>query len=263
MVNLLPNLQLIACLNVLLALMLGGCQGSPPSRRLTISAASSLRDALETIEPEFEKRYPQIDLNFNFAASGVLQRQIEQGAPADVFFSAAIQPMNRLLGKHYLVPNSYRSIATNKLVLIVPKDSEVPLSTFKQLQSSQIRRIMVGELTSVPAGQYAQEVFSYLKLYPQIRDKLVFANNVRGVLAAVASANVDAGIVYATDAQQSEQVKSVATAPAHSHSSIVYPIAIMATSTQPQSAQLFIDFLSMPESQATLTQFGFGVVPEE
>lgn len=257
-----PILRLIAGFNLAMALLLGGCQSTPQARRLTVSAASSLQNVLESLEPQFEARHPHIDLSFNFAASGVLQRQIEQGAPVDVFFPAAIQPINRLLVQNFLAPNSHRSIITNQLVLIVPTDAKVPLSSFKELSSPDIRKIMVGELTSVPAGQYAHAVFSDLDLYPQIKKKLVFANNVRGVLAAVANANVDAGIVYATDAQRSDQVKQVAIAPAGSHAPIIYPVAIVTASSQPQAAKSFIKFLSTPETQATLTQFGFGLVPE-
>lgn len=234
-----------------------------PSHRLTISAASSLQDVLEDIEPRFEKRYPQIDLSFNFAASGALQRQIEQGAPVDVYFPAAVQPMDILVSQKLVLPDSRHDIARNQLVLIIPMGSQVRLSSFEQLKEAQVRKIMVGEFTTVPAGQYAQEVFSNLKLDQQLQPKLVFAHNVRGILAAVASANVDAGIVYATDAQRSNQVKRVATAPAESHSDIVYPIAIVSASSQPQAAQSFIDFLSTPDSQATLTKFGFGLVPED
>ncbi|MGR3278406.1 molybdate ABC transporter substrate-binding protein [Acaryochloris marina NIES-2412] len=247
----------------LVALILGGCQFAPQTRQLTVSAASSLQTVLQAIEPEFEKAYPQIDLTFNFAASGVLQRQIEQGAPVDVFFSAAPKPINSLLEQQLIIQNSHRSIVTNQLALIVPEESQVSLTGFQQLTSPQVKKIMVGEEASVPAGQYAQEVFSTLELSQQIQTKLIFANSVQGVLAAVAGANVDAGVVYATDVRQSDRVKQVALAPAHSHSPIVYPIAIVAGSSQPQTAQSFIEFLSTPESKDRFTQAGFGLVPED
>ncbi|WP_299410705.1 molybdate ABC transporter substrate-binding protein [Acaryochloris sp. IP29b_bin.148] len=254
-------LKLIACLN--LVLILGGCQTSSQPRRLTISAASSLQDVLERLEPQFEARYPQIDLSFNFAASGVLQRQIERGAPVDLFFSAATQPMERLTQDGWVVPHSRRDLITNRLVLIVPQHSRRFLDSFEQLPSAHIRKIMVGEFSTVPAGQYAQEVLSRSHLLAKVQPKLIFASNVRGVLAAVASANVDAGIVYQTDAQQSSQVKQVATASVLSHSPIVYPIAIVTTSAQPQAAQSLINFLSTPTAQQTFTQFGFGRVIKE
>ncbi len=247
----------------LVALILGGCQLTPQTRQLTVSAASSLQTVLQALEPEFEKAHPQIDLTFNFAASGVLQRQIEQGAPVDVFFSAAPKPINSLLEQQLITQNTHRSIVTNQLALIVPEQSQVSLTRFEQLTSPQIKKIMVGERTSVPAGQYAQEVFAQLDLSQQLQAKLIFANNVRGVLAAVASANVDAGIVYATDVRQSDRVKQVALAPAQSHSPIVYPIAIVAASSQPQAAQSFIEFLSTAEAKDRFTQAGFGLVPEE
>ena len=256
----LPVPQLIISLG---ALILGGCQLLPQTRQLRISAASSLRTVLQTLEPEFEKAYPQVDLTFNFAASGVLQRQIEQGAPVDVFFSAAPQPINRLLEQQLITQDSHRSVVTNQLALIVPEQSQMSLTGFQQLTSPQVKKIMVGERASVPAGQYAQEVFAKLDLSQQLQAKLIFANNVRGVLAAVASANVDAGIVYATDVRQSDRVKQVALAPAQSHSPIVYPIAIVAASSQPQTAQSFIDFLSTPEAQDRFTQAGFGLVPKD
>lgn len=255
-----PALKLIGSMT---SLILGGCQLTPQPRQLTVSAASSLQTVLETLEPQFEKRYPHIDLTFNFAASGVLQRQIEQGAPVDVFFPAAVQPMNRLLQQQIVSQQSYRPIVTNRLALIVPFNAKNPLTSFEQLTHAQIQKVMVGESTSVPAGQYAQEVFSNLGLSPKLQTKLIFANNVRGVLAAVATANVDAGVVYATDAQQSNRVKQVAFAPDQSHSPIVYPIAIVAASSQPQAAQSFIEFLATPASKSVFTRSGFGWVPEE
>lgn len=257
------NLPVPKLMVSLVALSLGGCQLAPQARQLKVSAASSLRTVLQTLEPEFEREYPQIDLTFNFAASGILQRQIEQGAPVDVFFSAAPNPINSLLEQKLITQESHRSIVTNQLALIVPEQSQMPLTGFQQLTSPKIKKIMVGERTTVPAGQYAQEVFAKLDLSQPLQAKLIFANNVRGVLGAVASANVDAGIVYATDVRESDRVKQVALAPAQSHSPIVYPIAIVAASSQPQAAQSFIEFLSTPEAKNHFTQAGFGLVPED
>ncbi len=225
---------------------------------LLVSAAASLQAVLTAIQPLFEQANPHLKVTYNFGASGTLQRQIEQGAPADIFLSAAQQQMEALQQQGLLLDGTRRDLLTNRLVLIVPVNTELNLTDFRQLADPEVQKIAVGEFRIVPAGQYAEEVFNQLGLLAAVQSKLIFGNSVRTVLAGVESGNVDAGVVYATDAQLSEKVKSVATADTALHSPIVYPIAILKTSQQGQAAAVYIQFLSGPAAQQVFQEFGFG-----
>ena len=226
---------------------------------LLVSAAASLKDALEEIKPLYQKNNQNITINYNFGASGALQQQIEQGAPADIFFSAAKKQMDALQSKGLLLPNTQRNLLTNRLVLVVPSDSKLKLTSFQQLTDSNVKRIAVGEFRSVPAGQYTEQVFTKVGILDQVKPKLVFGNNVRNVLAAVESGNVDAGAVYLTDANTSNQVKIVATAAENLHYPIVYPIAVLKSSKNPQAAKEYLQFLSDRQARTVFEKYGFGI----
>lgn len=227
---------------------------------ITVSAAASLQDVLDAIAPNFEAAHPEITVDYNFASSGSLQQQIEQGAPVDVFFSAAAQQMDALAEKDLIVPESRQNLVTNSLVLIAAQSSDLNITDIAQIKNTDVSRIAVGEFRSVPAGQYAEQVFTNLNLLESLQSKLVFGNNVRGVLATVESGNAELGLVYATDAALSDQIKVLATAPTDSHEPIVYPIAIVKSSPHPAAAQDFIDFLSTDPAQKTFEEFGFGTL---
>ena len=229
------------------------------STTLLIAAAASLQNALEELDPLFESANSGIAVNYNFAASGPLQQQIEQGAPIDLFISAASRQMNALQGKNLILTNTRRNLLTNRLVLVVPRDSTLGLTGFRQLTNSKVKRISVGEPRSVPAGQYAEEVFKNLGILDQLRSKFVYGNSVRNVLGTVESGNADAGVVYATDAKISDQVKRVSTAPSNSHSPIVYPMAVIAASRNQQAASAYAQFLTSGEAQAVFKRYGFGI----
>ncbi len=224
---------------------------------LTISAAISLSNALNEIKPFYERSHPNVRLTYNFGSSGALQQQIEQGAPADIFFSAATRQMEALQSKNLLLAGTRRNLLGNQVVLITPVNSNLGVASFQNLTNNNISRIAMGEPRSVPAGQYAQEVLNSLNLYQRIQSKLVLANNVRQVLTFVETGNADAGIVYATDAQQSNRVKIVATAPAGSHSPIIYPIAAIQSTRNPAAARAFIQFLSSSQARQVFNKYGF------
>ncbi|HEY9828270.1 MAG TPA: molybdate ABC transporter substrate-binding protein [Stenomitos sp.] len=226
------------------------------STTLLISAAASLQDALKAIEPRFAQANPNIKLSYNFGASGALQQQIEQGAPVDIFLSAAQKQMSSLQQKGLLLAETRRNLLTNRLILIVPSNATAGLKGFRQLVS--VNRIAIGEPRSVPVGQYAEEVFKNLGILSQLQPKFVFGNNVRSVLVAVESGNVDAGIVYATDAKRSDRVKQVATAPAALHSPIVYPAAILQGSKKTAAAKAYMNFLASDTAKAVFRAYGFG-----
>jgi molybdate transport system substrate-binding protein len=229
------------------------------STPLLIAAAASLQDALEELDPMFERTHRGITVNYNFAASGPLQQQIEQGAPVDLFISAASRQMNALQERNLILTNTRRNILTNSLVLVVPRTSTLGLTGFRQLTNANVRRIAVGEPRSVPAGQYAEEVFRNLGLLDQLRPKFVYGNSVRNVLGTVESGNADAGVVYATDARVSDQVRQVATAPNSLHAPIVYPLAVIAASRHQQAARAYAQFLTSSQAQAVFRRYGFGI----
>ncbi|WP_298912646.1 molybdate ABC transporter substrate-binding protein [uncultured Nostoc sp.] len=223
---------------------------------ILVSAAASLKETLEEIKPLYQQTKSNINITYNFGASGALQQQIEQGAPADIFISAGKKQVDALEEKGLLVPGSRTNLANNRLVLIVAQDV-VGISSFYNLTDSKIKKIAIGEPRSVPAGQYGEQVLKKLKLYDRVKSKLVFANNVRQVLAAVESGNAEAGLVYATDAKISNKVKVVVAADDKFHSPIVYPMAVIKGSKNIPAAKEFIEFLSGSEVKTVLKKHGF------
>lgn len=222
---------------------------------LTVSAAASLKDVMQDIQSTYSQEQPQTNISYNFASSGSLQQQIEQGAPVDVFVSAARKQMNALEQKNLLLAGTRKDLLGNEVVLITSGNAKI--LGFADLKRDQVKQVAIAEPKSVPAGQYGQEVLTTLNLFDTLRPKLVFAKDVRQVLSYVETGNVDAGIVYATDAKTSQKVKIVATAPKNSHSPIAYPVAILQDSKQPDAAKKFVDFLSSDQAQATFKQAGF------
>ena len=223
---------------------------------LLISAAASLKEALSEIKPIYQQVKSNVTVNYNFAASGNLQQQIENGAPADIFFSAAKKQMDALQEKNLIFPDTRRNLLTNSLVLIVPINSK-GITSFRDLTAANVRRIAVGEPRSVPAGQYAEEVLINLGILEQLKPKFVLSNNVRNVLAAVESGNADAGVVYATDAKLSDGVRIVATVPANLHSPIVYPVAVLKNSKNAATAREYVQFLGSDRAFSIFEKYGF------
>ncbi|WP_026104308.1 molybdate ABC transporter substrate-binding protein [Anabaena sp. PCC 7108] len=226
------------------------------NNNLLISAAASLKDVMEEIKPLYQQTQPNVNISYNFGSSGALQQQIEQGAPADMFISAAKRQVDALEQKGLLVPGTRHIIAKNRLVLVVP-NNVVGVSSFYNLKDAKIKKIAIGETRSVPAGQYAKQVLEKLKIWTQVQSKLVFANNVRQVLASVESGNADAGLVYATDAKISNQVNVVVAADEKYHSPIIYPLAVLKRSKKIDSAKEFSQFLSTNQAQAVFKKYGF------
>jgi molybdate transport system substrate-binding protein len=236
-------------------LLIACAQLAPPAptqtANLLVAAAVSLQQALQAIA------YTQANqtISYNFAASGALQQQIEQGAPVDVFISASQKQMTALQEKGLL--ETQKNLLTNQLVLIAPKQST--LKDFQQLAQPEVNRISIGEPRSVPAGQYATEVFKNLGILDQVQSKFVLGNNVKSVLTAVETGDVDAGIVYLTDAKSSDKVNIIATAKEELHSPIRYPIAVLKSSKSPDAAKQYVEFLQSPAARAVFEKYGFGV----
>jgi molybdate transport system substrate-binding protein len=184
-----------------------------------VSAAASLTDAMNEIGKIYQQEQNNVKVTFNFGSSGSLQQQIEQGAPADIFFSAATKQMTALQDKKLIINDSNKKLLKNKMVLVVPAGSTT-IKSFDDL--SKARVIALGEPDSVPAGKYGKEVLTNLKLWDQLSSKLVYAKDVRQVLAYVESGDADAGIVYQTDTVITDKVKIVAVADEKTHTPVVY-----------------------------------------
>ena len=228
--------------------------------RLTISAAASLKEALLKTEPLFAKVQREVRIDFNFSGSGTLQRQIEAGAPVDLFLSAGTPQMDALEAKELLLPGSRRDLLTNQLVVIAARNAG-RVRHFSDLTAPEWQPIAIGAPKSVPAGMYAMQVFETLGIDGAINSKLVRMMDVRQVLTAVATGNARTGVVYLTDARQSPRVRIAATAPENAHQPIVYPVAVIRESKAPQMAEEFIDFLSSAAARAIFNELGFGVLP--
>ncbi|MEO1376138.1 MAG: molybdate ABC transporter substrate-binding protein [Cyanobacteria bacterium J06635_10] len=230
------------------------------SQELTVSTAASMQDAMKEVASFYQKEHPNTKIVYNFASSGTLTQQIKQGAPVDIFISANEKFMDELDTKNLLLPKTRKNLLKNDIVLIIPKKGNVVnISNFQQLTSTNIKRFSIGEPESVPVGGYARQVLTSLKIYSQLKPKTVFAKDVRQVLSYVELGNVDAGIVYATDAKISNQVKVAASAPENTHNPIVYPVAAIQRTQNPQTAKEFIQFLNSDRAKDTFTKYGFQI----
>jgi len=253
------TLGLISLLLVILAVL--GCS-KPVPVELNVSAASSLTDALKAINTLYMQENDYVTIVANFASSGTLQKQIEQGAPADVFFSAGAKQMNALQDENLILNETRQNLLTNKVVLIVPSDSTLTFTDFTGLLNDNVHQIAIGDPASVPAGDYAKQAMQQLGIWDQLQSKLILCTDVRQVLAYVEGGNVEAGIVYATDAAISTSVKVAANAPAEINAKIIYPIAVIMASQNVQAAKDYIAFLLSNEAKAIFEQYGFVVVSQ-
>lgn len=257
---------------ILLALcvsLIAGCRTNSPetvnnsSENLTISAAISLKDAFNEIGALYKTKTGKT-VNFNFGASGALQRQIENGAPVDVFASAGETQMDALAAKKLIDAATRRDFARNSLVLIVPADSKLNLAVFSGLSDSSVQKIAVGNPKTVPAGSYSAQLFEKNNLSSFLQNKLIYAEDVRQVLDYVWRGEVDAGIVYASDAKSAGgKVRVVLTASAESHDPILYPIAVVKDSANKQLAEEFIKVAAGAEGRQILRKYGFADVDEQ
>jgi molybdate transport system substrate-binding protein len=223
---------------------------------ITVSAAVSLKDALDQIAQLYRAEKPGVAVHFNLGGSGTLRRQIEQGAPVDIFIAASPEEMDKLAAKGRLLSGTRRDIAANEVVLIAPAGS-TNVQSFEDLAQPRVKLIAIGEPNTVPAGMYARQALTHLGMFDRLKPKFVLAKDVRQVLTYVATGNVDAGIVYATDARISTKVKVIATEPPSSHSPALYPAAVIKSSRNPAGAREFLNFLLGPRSQGVFQKFGF------
>jgi molybdate transport system substrate-binding protein len=231
-------------------------QNNQGNIQLTVSAAASLKEALTEIAPLYSQTKSNTAVRHNFGSSGDLQQQIINGAPVDVFISAAAKQMDQLEKSNLIVAETRRNLLSNRLVLIVPADKN-DAKNLQDLTNGKIERIAIGDARSVPAGQYAEQALKKLDILAKVQSKFVLGNSVRQVLQFVESGNAQAGIVYATDAKTSTKVKVVETIDANLHAPIVYPIAVLQKSANQPNAKSYLEFLSSSAAKDIFQKHGF------
>ena len=237
-------------------------EGKAEEVELHILAAASMTDVLTEIADKYEEEHPEITLTFSFDSSGTLQTQIEEGAPADVFISAALKQMNELNEQGLMDEDSIIELLENKVVLIKSKGSELDIASFEDVASDKVTMAAIGN-SDVPVGQYTQTIYENLGLWDQIQEKANYATNVRQVLDWVATKNADCGIVYATDAAIEPEVEIISEAPEGSCTPAIYPAGIVKDSEYPEQAKEFMDFLKTDEVKEIFENYQFTYIYSE
>ncbi len=226
-------------------------------QELIVSAAASLTNALKEVALQFEKAHPGTKVVCNFAASGVLLQQMDKGAPVDVFAAADQKTMNQAQEKKLIVFGTRKNFVNNRLVLIMPMDSKLAVNSLKDLTRPEVKRVAMGNPTTVPAGRYAKEALEKAGLWDKLSPKFILAESVRQVLDYVSRGEVDAGLAYSTDAAIADgKVKVIQMVT--EHEPIFYPIAVTAASAKKNLAESFVDFVLSPVAQEIFSKFGFG-----
>jgi molybdate transport system substrate-binding protein len=226
---------------------------------LTISAAASMTDALADIQKLYEANHSGIKLSFNFGASGALQQQIEQGAPADLFLSAAVKNMTALVDEGLIDSGQQTNLLKNELVVVAAADSSAVIEKVEDLSNTEVKTIAIGIPESVPAGNYTKEALTALNLWDTLQSKSVQAKDVRQVLQYVETGNADAGFVYKTDALSSDKVKIAFVVDPSTYKAIQYPIGIVKATKHAKEAEAFYSYLQTQEALDIFVKYGFSV----
>jgi molybdate transport system substrate-binding protein len=229
----------------------------PKQTEIIVAAAASLTNAMNDCIAAYTAKNPGIKITPTYGSSGSLQKQIEQGAPVDLFFSAAQTQMDALDKEGLLISGSRKNILENSVVLIVPAATASAVKTFNDLSLETVKKIALGEPSSVPVGQYSEQILSSLGILDSVKAKAVYAKDVRQVLTYVEQGEVDAGIVYATDAAISTKISIVAKAPAGSCKPVVYPAAVVKGSSHSAETQSFLVWLSSDTAGTLFAKYGF------
>jgi molybdate transport system substrate-binding protein len=229
------------------------------AEEILVSAAASLTDVLKEIAGAYQVKSKHT-AKFNFGPSNGLARQIEEGAPADIFFSADLAQMDNLDKNARLEPGTRKNLLSNQLVIIVPADSKLALSSPKDLLKAEVKKIALAEPAAVPVGIYSSKYLTDEGLWDQIKPKVVPVQDVRATLAAVESGNVEAGLVYKTDAAISKKVKIVYEVPIDKGPKIIYPLAIVKESKRKDAARDLLNYLLSPAAKGTFKKYGFAVL---
>jgi molybdate transport system substrate-binding protein len=239
-----------------LAVMLCFSAASAPATQVVVFAAASLTESLRQIAGDY-KSISRDELVFNFGGSSTLARQIEEGAPADLFFSADEAQMDRLRAKGLVVEESRTNLLSNTLVIVVAATEGAAVTSAQDLAAPAIRRIALGDPKAVPIGVYAQRFLQQEGLWAAVSPKVIATESVRAALAAVESGNADASIVYKTDALVSRKVKTAYEVPASKAPAIRYPAAVVKDARNRSAADRFLEYLTRPSSAIVFRRHGF------
>ena len=211
---------------------------------------------MDVIQNTYQEEHPEVTLKFNFGGSGSLQQQISQGAPVDLFFSAAEDKFDVLVEEGNIAKEDGVDLLGNSLVLVVPKENQ-SIKSFEDLAKAEIDKISIGTPETVPAGKYAKESLEKTDIWKDVESKVVYAKDVRQVLSYVETGNVAAGIVYKTDALVSDKVNIVATADPETHTPIIYPVGIIKDSKNYEAAKEFYSYLQSDDALKVFQEYGF------
>jgi molybdate transport system substrate-binding protein len=271
------KLLLVAILLAVVVVSVGSCSAgwfdflnggnstdtSLDGQEVNLAAAASLKNVFDDkLIPMFEEKYPGVTVTPNYAAPGNLQTQMENGLEADVFISASNKEMDALVEEGIIDNDTNVQYLENKVVLIVPADSDSNISSFEDLKDVD-GEIVIANPDAAPLGRHAKEIFTNLGIWEDVESKLSIGTDVQDILNQVSQHSGECGIVFATDAKARDDVKLVCEAPEDAlKTKIIYPVAITANAANPDAAQVFIDFLQTPEAQDVFVDYGF-IIHEE
>ncbi|WP_455374270.1 molybdate ABC transporter substrate-binding protein [Limibacillus halophilus] len=248
---------------LMISVLISGLAQARAEEPVTIFAAASLTDSLQAVAEAYAQEEDGAPLRLSFASSSTLARQIEAGAPADIYFSANGRWMDYLEERGRLKADSRRDALGNRLAIVAPERSPKPpqdINVFTNFPS-MLRKgehLVIGDPQHVPAGIYAKQVLVSLGHWERIEPQTVFAADVRAALALVERGEADLGIVYATDAAMTPRIKRIAIFPENLHAPIVYPVAILAASDNPDAEKVYA-FLLSDRARGIFEEFGFDV----
>lgn len=226
---------------------------------LSILAGSSLKQPLKEIKELYSQQNPHVTITYGFSSSGMIQKAIEQGTTADAFITGSNGNIDDLQSKGFILPETHQNLVSSKMVLIVPKNATV-IYNFTGLTSNKIKRLAVSDPQIGASGKHALETLTFMNILNQVKPKFVLAKTSVEVLSLVEEGKADAGILFATDALQSNRVKVVAIAPDNSHSPIFWPVAVLKTSQNIPEAKEFVEFLQSDRADSVFIKYGF-IIP--
>lgn len=256
----------LGCLTIALLVLLTGCSAKTDSKpvqaeavEINISAAASLKEALGEIQSLYAKSSADT-LQFNFGGSGALQKQIEEGAPCDLFISASKSNMDALEKGGLIVTESRKDLLGNQLVLIASKEMSELIKNSDTLNTADVKSIAIGTPNTVPAGKYAKQALTNLGLWDKLQSKVILAKDVKQVLEYVETGNADCGFVYTTDAMLLKTGKVITQDFSATHDAIIYPAALIKDSPQSEAAKRFYDFLATDTAKDVFKKYGFVII---
>ncbi|WP_188645926.1 molybdate ABC transporter substrate-binding protein [Marinithermofilum abyssi] len=238
-------------------LLVGGCSLKGGERQeVHVLAAASLSQGMKQAERLYEAKHPDVDLVFSYGSSGQLQRQIEQGAPCDLFVSAGQKEMQALVRQGRIDPDDVEQWLRNDLVVVIPKDHKIDINSIRSLALLS-GKVAVGQPETVPAGTYARQSLQHFGVWKQMQDRLIFGKDARQVLAYVETGNVQAGLVYLTDARSTSRVRIATHIPSNSHQPIIYPMGLIKNGDQSEQVRSFYRWLQGEQAKAIFLREGF------